>query len=443
MAGRQQVVIPYNPRPLQRELHAAVAKKRWFAAVTHRRFGKSVWAVNHLIKATLTCKLKDPRFHYIAPTYAMGKQIAWDYMQHFSAPIPNAAPNQSELRIDYPNGGRLRILSADNPDSMRGIYSDGAIFDEYGMHPPKVFTEIMRPALADRGGWAGFLGTPNGKNQFYDVVQQAHADLNEWVCRIHKASETGILNPDELAAARKMMTPDEYAQEFECSFEAAVKGAIYARELEQARADGRITDLPYEPLLPVHTAWDLGIGDTTAIWFFQTSRSGQIRVIDFYEASGEGFQHYANVLNSRGYSYGKHWAPHDIQVKELGSGKSRLETAMSLGIRFQITPNIPIEDGINAARMTLPKCWFDAKKCKVGLESLQHYRRDYNARLNEFKATPVHDFASHASDAFRYLAVSHREQQPKKPVTTPQVSFPQGDGGWMVALLLCSLPFLS
>jgi len=414
------ITIPYKPRPLQKALHEAVSAKRWFAAVTHRRFGKSVWAVNHLIKATLLCPRERPRFHYIAPTFTMGKQTAWDYMQHFSGPIPGVKPNQSELRIDYPNGGQLRILSADNPDSMRGIYSDGAIFDEYGLHPPKVFTEIIRPALADREGWAGFLGTPNGKNQFYDTVQKALIDP-EWVCKIHKASETGYLTQGELDAARQVMTPDEYNQEFECSFEAAIKGAIYTVELQAARAQGRITRVPYEPILPVDTCWDLGMGDATAIWFAQSLKSGEVRCIDYYEASGEGLQHYAGVLKAKGYSYGAHYAPHDIQVRELASGRSRLEAAQSLGIHFRVTPNIALEDGIHAARMLFPKVWFDAEKCKPGLEALQHYRRDYNSRINEFKATPVHDWAEHGASAFRYLALN---QQPPEDERAPSMNMP-------------------
>jgi hypothetical protein len=216
------------------------------------------------------------------------------------------------------------------------------------------------------------------------------------------------------------MTPDEYNQEFEASFEAAVKGAIYAKELEQAREQGRVTKVPYDPALPVDTTWDLGIGDAMAVWFSQSTRGGEIRLIDYYEASGEGFPFYAKILSDRGYSYGKHWAPHDIQVRELGSGRSRLEVAAEHGIRFEVTPRLQasvsgeVEEGIHAVRMLFPRLWFDAEKCKVGLEALMHYRRDYNERLQEFKATPVHDFASHASDGLRYLACRQHGVEAKK-----------------------------
>jgi hypothetical protein len=423
-----EVVIDYAPRPQQKALHLALDTHRFVVAVCHRRMGKTVLAINQLIKKALTCPKDRPRFAYIAPTYAQGKAIAWDYIQHYSGPIPGVTFNQSELRADYPNGGQLRIYGADSPDSLRGLYLDGVVLDEYGLMPPKVFTEVLRPALSDRLGWAFFIGTPNGKNQFYDAVQQAKV-LPEWHFAEYKASQTGILLAAELASARQDMTQDEYDQEYECSFEAAVKGAIYSAELLAARAAGRVCRVPSEPILPVDTDWDLGIGDATAIWFSQSLRSGEVRVIDYYEASGEGLQHYAKVLTDKGYTYGTHWAPHDIEVKEFGSGRSRLEAASSLGIRFNIVPNIAIEDGIHAARMLFPRCWFDADKCQPGLEALQHYRRDFNTRLNEFKPTPVHDWASHGADAFRYLAVRQRTPREKRP--SRPLRQPSGADAWM------------
>ena len=405
-----EVTIPYKPRPLQLALHRAVEAKRWATVVCHRRFGKTVWAVNHLQKAALLCPRQRPRFHYIAPTYRMGKQASWDYLKFYSAPIPGIEKNEAELRINYPNGGQVQILGADNPDSMRGIYSDGAVFDEYGLQPPNVFSEVMRPAFSDRQGWGVFMGTPNGKNQFYDAHEQARRDP-AWHLAVYKASDTQIIPQAELDDARRQMTADEYAQEYECSFEAAVKGAIYSKELEEARNDGRVTRVPVDPLLPIDTTWDLGVGDATSIWFSQSLRSGEVRLVDYYENSGEGLPHYAKVLKDKGYTYGEHWAPHDIQVKELGSGRSRLETARSLGITFRVCPKVSLDDGIHAARMLFAVCWFDAEKCRAGLEALQHYRKDYNSRLNEFKDVPVHDWASHGADAFRYLAV--RQKPPK------------------------------
>lgn len=418
------VQIPYQPRPLQREVGKLIRAKRFGVLVCHRRFGKTVLGVNMNQQAALMCRFERPRAAYIGPTYTQGKAIAWDYMQHYARSIPGVAMNQSELRIDYPNKGQARIFGADNPDALRGIYLDRAVLDEYGLHPAKTFSEVIGPTLVDRGGSALFLGTPNGKNQFYDIAQHAQAQEAlgnpDWFYREYKASQTGLLDAGYLASAAAVMTPDEYAQEFECSFEASVKGAIYAREMEQARAAGRITAVPYDPVLPVDTDWDLGIGDAMALWFTQSTKAGQVRLIDYHEASGEGFPYYARILREKGYTYGTHWAPHDIAVRELGSGKSRLEVAHGFGLKFEITPRIhgqvgvEVEEGIAAARLFLARCWFDATKCKAGLEALLHYRRDYNQRLNEFKATPVHDWASHGADAFRGLAVRHQIPQEKK-----------------------------
>lgn len=403
----QIIVVPYKPRPLQTLIHTALDTSRWAVAVCHRRFGKTILALNHLQKRATSCPRERPRFAYIAPTYRQGKSICWDFMKHYAAPIPGHQVNESELRIDYPNGGQVRIFGADNPDSLRGLYFDGVVFDEYGLQPPTIFPEVVRPLLADRGGWALFIGTPNGKNQFYDIAQQAQRE-DDWFFAEYKASQTGILSAEELADSRRSMTDDQYAQEFECSFEASVKGAIYAREIQQAMEDTRITRVPYDPMLPVDTDWDLGIGDATAIWFSQSYRSKEVRLIDYYEATGQGLPHYLEVLHRRPYTYGVHWAPHDIQVRELSSGHSRLEAARSLGLHFRIAPKVEtVEDGIHAARMLLPRCWFDGAKCERGLEALKNYRWDYNTRIQDWTHLPIHNWASHGADAFRGLAYRH------------------------------------
>jgi phage terminase large subunit len=420
MDTEQIVQIPYRPRALQKVVGKAMRTHRFGVLVCHRRWGKSVCGVNVLQQGALMCEKPRPRFAYIGPTYRQAKATVWDYLKFYARPIPGIVFNESELRADYPNGGQVRIYGGDDPDSLRGLYFDGVVVDEYGLHQSDIFSTVLRPALSDREGWALFLGTPNGRNQFYDMIYGTKTwvgakDDPTWFYACYKASETGVLPVEELAAARKDMTADEYAQEYECSFEAAVKGAIYAAELESARSAGRVCGVPYDPVLPVDTDWDLGVGDSTAIWFSQSVRSGEVRVIDYYEASGEGLPHYAQVLKDKGYSYGQHWAPFDIAVKELGSGRTRIETASSLGIRFNICPKVDPEDGIHAARMLFPRCYFDSARCKAGLEALQHYRRDYNTRLNEFKATPVHDWSSHGADAFRYLAVRHQTPKEKRP----------------------------
>ena len=412
------IELPYRPRKLQQVLHRRM--RRFNVIVCHRRFGKSVLGVNHLIRAAARSPFPRPRFAYLAPYYKQAKSVAWDYLKHFTQAIPGVRQNESELRVDLPNGARLSLLGADNPDALRGIYLDGVVLDEFGQMAPRVFSEIVRPALADREGFAIFIGTPKGRNGFYQLYERARAD-RRWFTALYKASETGILSADELADAREMMTADEYAQEFECSFQAAIAGAYYAALVEQAEEQGRIGNVPWDPRLPVHTAWDLGIDDATAIWFCQ-QHGPEIRLIDYYESSGVGLDHYARVLQEKRYVYGDHILPRDAQVRELGTGRSRIETLASLGIPARPGRAFAVEDGINAVRLMLPRCWFDRTRCARGLDALRQYRRDFDEKLQSFRARPVHDWASHAADAFRYLAVGLRERSAMPYERGPAIS---------------------
>ena len=421
------VKIPYKPRPLQKDMHKEL--KRWNVLVMHRRFGKTVWAVNQLIKTTLTCPLPRPRTAFVAPTFAQAKRIAWDYVKFYAGVIPGVQFNETELRADFPNGGRIMLLSAENPDALRGIYLDECVFDEFGMQNPRVWGEVVRPALSDRQGSACFLGTPAGHNHFFDLLETAKGQLAEgssdWYYKICKASETGIVRPEELEAAQAQMTPEQYEQEYECSFTAAIIGAYYGKLLADADDNGRVTRVPYDPAYPVHTAWDLGINDSTAIWFAQVFRGGAVNVIDYYESSGVGLDHYADILSKKDYTYGDHLAPHDIEVRELGSGKSRWETAYTLGIKFRVIPKMKVADGINAARMLIPKCYFDRDNCGEGLEMLRQYRQEWDEKRKSFRDHPRHDYTSHAADAFRYLAVGleNREVMRKPPQQTAQMDY--------------------
>ena len=397
--------IPYAPRPLQRVIHAALDAHRFAAVVCHRRFGKTVLAVNHLIRAAMRSDKERPRFAYIAPTYRQGKAIAWDYLKHYSAVVEGVTVNESELRIDFPqNGAQVRIYGADNPDALRGIYLDGCVLDEYGLMAANLFSEVVRPLLSDRKGWALFIGTPNGKNQFYDIVQTAKTEPG-WFFAEHRASQTHLIDPGELFDARRVMSEDEYAQEYECSFEASVKGAVYAREVALAREQGRVTVVPYDPSLLVSTDWDLGVDDAMSIVFSQVTPAGEIRIIDYYEQSGIGLDACANVLLERGYAYDSHWAPHDIEVRELTSARSRLDVARSLGIHFSVSPKVQnVAERIYATRSIFPLCYFDANKCARLLECLQHYRWKEKTADATGNALPVHDWSSHGADAFGGLA---------------------------------------
>jgi len=397
--------IKYRPRKQAKAYHKR--KERFAVIVAHRRFGKTVAAINDLIKDALTIPRKNVRVAYIAPYYRQAKAIAWDYLREYTADIEGVEINASELRIDFPNGARIRLFGADNYDAMRGLYFDSVVLDEPADFPASAWPTVIRPALADRKGRATFIGTPKGKNDFWDTYNNAKSDPN-WFCAMYKASETHILDADELEEAKRTMGEDRYEQEFECSFEAAIQGAYYAVEMKKAKEDKRITRVPYDPAVGVVTAWDLGIGDSTAIWFAQYVGQ-EIRIIDYYESSGVGLDHYAKVLNQRGYVYEQHILPHDVQVKELGSGKSRLETLGALGINnIEIAPRLSVDDGIQAARSMLNRCWFDEDNCERGVEALLQYRREFDEKLKTWRGRPLHDWTSHGADAFRYLAIGHR-----------------------------------
>jgi hypothetical protein len=406
-----ELVSPYEPRDQFLPLHKR--DTRWFIGVCHRRAGKTVADINELVIGATKCRLSNPRFAYIAPQLNQAKDIAWNYLKEYTAFIPGAKPNESELYVQLPGGARIRIYGADNPDRLRGIYLDGVVLDEFGDMNPAIWSQVIRPALSDRKGWACFIGTPKGKNTFYDLWTAAEDD-SQWTRLMLKASETGLLDPSELADARRMMTEDEFAQEYECSFEAAVKGAYYGKEMNDA--EERITSVPYDPRLPVHTAWDLGVADSTVIWFAQV-HGRETRLIDCLKGEGVGLDWYAKRLQERDYLWGNHYLPHDVEVRELGTGKSRKEVLEGLGIKVTVCPNIPIADGIQAVRMLLPTCFFDKAKCKDGIEALRMYRREYDEKRQEFKVNPLHDWTSHYADALRYFAVGHRNKLPTQKIT--------------------------
>jgi len=416
----RKIKLGYEARPQFRAFHART--QRWSCIVAHRRAGKTVACVMDLIDAALRCSKQDGRFSYISPTYTQSKDTCWQYLKRFTADIPGVEQRESDLMVVFPNGSRVRLYGADNFDRLRGSYADALVVDEYADIDPRAWPEVLRPSLADRNGWAVFIGTPKGRNDFWRVHQ--HAEVTpEWFSLVLRASQTGIVPQHELDDMRAMLTPEQYQQEMECSFDAAVLGAYFGKELAEAETAGRITKVAYDPVLPVHTAWDLGIGDSTAVWFFQVSRDG-VRVIDHYEASGYGLPHYAAVLASKPYDYGTEYLPHDAQARQLGTGRSLWETLGSLTNRLpRILPQQNVMDGINAARVTIGSAWFDAERCHDGLEALRAYRADYDDRRKAFQDKPRHDWSSHSADAFRYLAMAWREMAPEKPPPPPKDSW--------------------
>lgn len=420
----REIEIEYWPRRQFAPFHERT--QRWTCLVAHRRAGKTVATINDKIRRAITDAKPDGRYAYIAPLYNQSKDIAWSYLKHYAYPLLADAPNESELRVDLINGSRIRLYGADNPDRLRGLYLDGVTLDEFGDMKPSIWTDVIRPALSDRKGWATFIGTPKGKNAFWDIWQSAQAD-SAWFSLMLKASETGLIDAAELAEARKQMGEDQYAQEYECSFDAAIKGAFYADELKRAESDNRIGRIPIDRGLPVHTGWDLGITDSTAIWFVQCVGKER-RLIDYYEASGVGLDHYAQVLKDKSYIYGTHYFPHDVQVKELGSGLSRVQTLAGLGITAEVVPVSAVMDGINATRRMLDQCWIDKERCARGLEAIKQYRREYDETLKDWRTRPLHDWTSHGADALRTFASGYYDKTELKINVSPR-----GAGGWLAA----------
>jgi phage terminase large subunit len=395
------IEIAYKPREQQLAIHELMDSKRFGVVVAHRRMGKTVSAINHLIKDAILNQKEAPRYAYIAPTYGQAKRVAWDYLVKYAEPL-GGSQNITELRVDF-WGRRVQLYGSDNPESLRGQYFDGVILDEIGDQNPKIWTDIIRPALADRKGWCLFIGTPKGHNHFKELRDRAEKE-DGWGLLEFKASETGVVDDTELKAARNEMGEDKYRQEFECSFDAAVEGSYYGQILNELEDKKHMQEIPWEELSRTFTAWDLGMGDSTSIWVAQLVGT-EIRLIDYYENHGVGLDHYVKWIKDNDYSKAEHILPHDVRVRELGTGKSRLEMLEEAGLEIKIAPRMSLDDGIQAVRRILPRCWFNVPKVQTGLNCLRNYRRDYDEKRKIFYERPLHDWSSHGSDSFRYLAL--------------------------------------
>ena len=449
MGAVKEVTIPYKPRNWAKPLHASFL--RFGALLLHRRAGKTTAVLNHHQRAALDDDWEKQRLLYLRPDLTeeqltelihppggrhyghvmpfrtQAKLVAWDKLKYYARIIPGVKFNESELLVRYPNGNKLQLFGADDPDAFRGFAGSGLSFDEFSQQPANIFSEVLSKALGDHLGYALFVGTVKGKDHLYQTYQVAKSNpawFSMWQ-DIDKslATEEGItiqmleqaMADDRDLVANGLMTQDEFDQEWYLSTEAATKGAYYGTEMAAALKEKRITRVPYDPLLPVDTDWDLGMDDYTAIVFSQSLRTGEVRLIDYYESSGEGFTHYIKVLRERGYVYGKHYPPHDIAVRELGSGKSRKEVAFGLGLKFEEpAPPLAVMDGIDAGRLLLARCWFDEERAGRLIESLRQYRKTYNAKLEAFTSVPLHNQFSHGADAFRGLAVRHKVPVEKK-----------------------------
>jgi hypothetical protein len=404
-----ETVSLFSPRVVQQEIFDNL--ERFNVLVCHRRMGKTVLCINILVRAALEGKKPDMRFAYIAPLFRQAKQVAWDYLKQYTDLIPGRKFYENELRVDLPNGARITLFGGDNVDSLRGIYLDGVIMDEYAQMRPGLWGSVIRPLLTDRQGFGIFIGTPQGHNEFYDLYINARDGFPDdigkrypdptWRSFIYRASDTGIILPAELEAAKREMSPAEFDQEFECSFEAQIRGAYYADLVAEAEEEGRITNVAYDRAVPVHTCWDIGIGDSTVIWYFQLVGQ-EIHWIDYYEDSGKPLSDYVMELQEHEYVYGEHLLPHDIRARELLAGKSREDVLQELlNYQCRVVENHKVDDGIQNVRNNFKQSWFDRGNCSRGIEALRQYRREFDESKNVFKNRPLHNWCSHPADSFR------------------------------------------
>lgn len=380
--------------------------------------GKTVFAINDAQRAVCTCPLPRPRAAYIAPLRNQAKRNAWDYAKYYARPIPGTKPFENDLKIDYPNEGRFEIFGADNADALRGTYFDYVILDEYAQISPVLIDEVILPALSDRGGILVAMGTPKGRNHFYDLKLEAEQS-DDWDVVVMRQSETGIVSPEHLSkirAAMRMRTgsDDYYMQEYECSFTALVHGAYFANEIEAARRDKRIADLPINTNLAVHTFWDLGRNDSTAIWFMQ-QEGAFYHFIDYYEHSSVSLSHYARVLADKreeyGWIYGTHYLPHDANVVDISQEDdlSREYVLRHAGVvPTHVGERIQnIQDGIELSRVRFPRCRFDINRCDAGLKALENFQRQWDDKNLVFREAPLRNWAKHGADAFREFAQTY------------------------------------
>ena len=362
---------------------------------------------------TVQRRFPPPQVAFISPTYKQSKRNAWPYAKHYFAGIPDMKFSESELTAIFPNGGRLMFAGSDNPDALRGLYLDHASLDEYGDQDPRIWGEVIRPALSDYGGSATFIGSAKGRNHFYRLLKD-HENDEDFMVRILKASQTGLISESELDLARRTMTPEEFSQEYECSFDAAVKGAYYGKEVEEAENTNHIGSVPYDKAADVFASWDLGIGDHMAIWFGQIV-GREWHWIGYYENSGFGLDHYVDYVKALRFPVHHHHLPHDAEARELQTGKSRIQYLEGRGLKCSVVPRHEVDDGINAVRTTFNRMWFDKDACQRGIDCLRMYRAEFDEKNQVLRSRPLHDWASHGADAFRYGVMGAREPREKKP----------------------------
>lgn len=441
------IVIPYkfDPRPYQLDLLRALdSGYKRAIAVYHRRAGKDKTLLNLVVKKSLE---RVGVYYYFFPEFAQGRRVIWDgidgsgmaFREHIPAELIERESKQ-EMQIKLVNGSILQIVGTDKYDKVRGSNPVGCVFSEYAFQNPAAW-DVVRPILAENGGWAVFNSTPSGKNHFHKLYEMAKKNP-AWYTQLVTVEDSIDLDgkryvPQSVidAEIEAGMSNEMVRQEFYCDFNVNVQGYYYLDYLVAAEEEKRIGKVPYDVAYPVDTWWDIGVGDSTAIWFTQTINKA-VHVIDFYQNNSVGLEHYAQVLQTKRYVYGTHNFPHDMNNTEFGTGRSRLEMAETMfkGTKLNTVPKLGVEDGINAVRMMLPRCYFDEDKCGRGLDALYNYHREYDDKLKEYRNKPHHDWSSHPADAFRYMAVGLQLPRERSTKANRMRQFRNSTrNGWMVA----------
>lgn len=425
-----EIVLPHNYKqrdyqvPLWSYLEGGGKRA---VAIWHRRAGKDITALNWTI-----CSIAERPglYWHLLPTYNQGRKIIWDGISKEGVPFLDAWPhdliksvNNTDMKLETVNRGLWQVVGTDFVDRLVGPNPIGCVFSEYSLQDPQAW-DLIRPILAENKGWAIFIYTPRGKNhgyELYNLAMKLQQSGSGWFAQLLTVNDTGVLTQEDIDAERMAgMSEELVQQEFYCSFDAGMVGAYYTTQLAKARLEGRICRVPIMDTVPVDTYWDLGMDDSMTIWFGQDV-GREIHLIDYLEGSGEGLPYYAKKLADKGYLYGRHVGPHDIKVREIGTGKSRKETARSLGINFDVTkkPNNK-EDAIDAVRSIFGQCVFDSERCARGIDSLENFRKEYDPKRKIFLSTPVHDWSSHGAAAFETLALSHSFRNFNRRIILPE-----------------------
>ena len=444
--AKVNITLPYGfePRPYQENiLNALDDGVKTACWVVHRRGGKDTTMWNYMIRRAWE---EAGIYFYFLPTYAQAKRVIWDgitssgrkMLDYIPKAIIDGNPNNTEMKIwiNGRNGPSLiQCVGAESYDSIMGTNPRGVVFSEWSLMDPMAY-DFIKPILAANGGWAAFIYTPRGKNHGWELAEIARRHPKEWFYEILTVNDTGVLTEQQVESERqKGMPEDLIRQEFYCDFNRGQEGSYYGRHVDKIRKKGQLCHVPYDSSVPVRTYWDLGVGDSTAIWFAQFVGK-EIHLINYHENSGEGLNYYARYLDDYrqeiGCVYDLHVAPHDIQARELSTGKTRLEAARRLGLSFRVAPKLSLESGIEATRSILLRCWFDEKECADGLKCLENYRKAYNEKHRVYSDRPHHDSSSHGADAFRMLAITESDFRSDSGVGDTQYEAMKSRWGWRV-----------